>query len=219
MTYVNPNMYERSLEVSIRTGTMTASAAALLLALGTLPANAGRDPGYERPIRHTGPYATGFIGGALGGEVDFDDVFEVDLDSGFLFGGTLGFDGLFAGAGGDIRAEVEISHRSQDLEGVPGEAGLTALMGNAWYDFETGGQLVPYAGGGLGIGFYDDNFDEGSGFAWQFGGGFNYHMSRRTMLGVNYRYLMSYVEVDDVPGDPQIDYSGHQLSASFGYKF
>ncbi len=39
------------------------------------------------------------------------------------------------------------------------------------------------------------------------------------MFGVNYRYLMADIEIDDVPGDPQNDYSGHQLSASLGYKF
>ncbi|MFW6027861.1 MAG: outer membrane protein, partial [bacterium] len=195
-------------------GTITASTAALLMA-ATLPAEAARERGYDGLNRHTGPYATGFIGGALGGEVD--DVFEFDLESGWLFGGTLGFDNLFAGSGGDFRAEVEISHRSQDFESVIDEADLTTLLGNLWYDFDTGGAFVPYAGGGLGIGFYEDNLGEATGLAYQFGGGFNYHMSRRTMLGFNYRYLLADMEADDGPGE--VDYSGSQLSVSLGYKF
>jgi len=201
---------------------------ALLTAAGTLPATAGGDGrdggydgygGYDRPSRHEGPYISGILGGALGGEVDFDNTFEVDLQSGMLFGATLGYDNLFGGSGGDVRAEAEFSHRSQDFDGIGGDVDLSALMGNIWYDFDMNGPLVPYAGAGLGIGFIDDNVDEESGFAWQFGGGFNYHMSRHFMLGLNYRYLMADFEVNDVPGDPEVDYSGHQLSASLGYKF
>lgn len=205
--------------MSIRNRAITASAAALLLAAGTPPADAARDRGYNSLSRHSGPYATGFIGGSLGGEVDFDDVFEVDLDSGLLFGGTLGFDGLFGGSGGDVRVEAELSHRSQDFDGLPGDVDLTALMGNVWYDFDMRGDLVPYVGGGLGVGFYDDEVDEGSGFAYQFGGGFNYHISRHTMLGFNYRFLVTEAEIDDVPGNPNNDFFAHQISASLGYKF
>lgn len=212
-------MYERIFKVSMRYGTMAAVA---ILMAGTVPAAADRDVVYprdDRETRHEGPYVTGFVGGALGGEVDFDNTFEVDLESGLLFGGTLGFDNLFAGAGGDVRVEAEVSHRTQELDGLGDDVNLTAVMGNAWYDFDMGGPFVPYAGGGLGVGFVDDEVDEATGFAYQFGGGINYHMSPSTMLGFNYRYLRADFEVDDVLGNPEIDYSGHQLSASLGYKF
>lgn len=162
--------------------------------------------------RHVGAYGSGFIGGAFGGGVDFDGALELNLDSGFLVGATLGYDSLFASPTGDVRLEGEVSYRSQELQGLSGDIGVTAVLANGWYDFDMGGPVVPYAGIGLGIGFIGNDVGDDAGFAFQFGGGLTYHVNYRLFLGFNYRYLTTDM-------GSALDYWAHQGSVSAGFKF
>lgn len=203
--------------MSIRTGMIAALAAIVLTVASATSAEAARRGRYGS--WHRGPYLTGFVGGAFGGHTEFDDTFDVDQRAGFLVGATFGYDDLFPGPAGDFRFEAEVSHRSQDLKGPPGdEISVTTLMGNVWYDFYVRGPLVPYLGAGMGVGFLDEAGDE-TGFVFQLGGGLTYHMNPRWFLGVNYRYLVADFDVSGPFNDSEVDYSGNQLSFAVGYKF
>lgn len=207
--------------MSLKPFMLAAVPAAAILSASPL----GADDSYDDPLydgrrdltRHAGLYASGFLGGALGSELDLDG-FDLDLESGLLFGGSLGVDNIMASRGGDFRLEAEVSHRSHDPEIGGPEVDLTTLLGNLWYDFHTGGALVPYAGGGVGVGFLDE-VDTDTGFAFQLGGGANYHLSDKMFMGMNYRYLFSDFELEDAFGPYDVNYGGHQISVNLGFKF
>ena len=69
------------------------------------------------------------------------------------------------------------------------------LLGNLWFDLDTGSALTPYIGGGVGIGWasidYDGDSDpwSGSGFAYQVGVGIKYAVTDSMSLDLGYRYM------------------------------
>jgi opacity protein-like surface antigen len=77
---------------------------------------------------------------------------------GYLVGGALGMNVM-----PNLRAELEVSYASHPALGAgtpfatgagsayaDGSFGTLYLLGNLWYDFDTGTSITPYIGGGIG---------------------------------------------------------------------
>lgn len=64
---------------------------------------------------------------------------------------------------------------------------LTALA-NIWVDLPIGDTVVPYVGGGLGVGGYELDGEGKAAFAWQLGAGVAFKLSDTIALTADYRY-------------------------------
>lgn len=71
-----------------------------------------------------------------------------------------------------------------------------ALMTNAYYDFNTGTNFVPYVGGGIGwmhtwanSSYSNVHITSANNFAYQGIAGVDYKLNQNSTVGVNYRYL------------------------------
>ncbi|MBI1214014.1 MAG: outer membrane beta-barrel protein [Alphaproteobacteria bacterium] len=146
-------------------------------------------------------------------------------ENGFMVAVALGYDLSDVGAPG-LRVELEGGYRHNNVQGgarayayssshtagtfyhsasatataTGGHLAVWSVLANAWYEFDTGGSVRPYAGGGIGWAqskfTIDQNYgpslyreSQGDGFAWQLGGGFNVHLSDRASIGLGYRYF------------------------------
>jgi opacity protein-like surface antigen len=78
-----------------------------------------------------------------------------------------------------------------------GDVGTIFVFANALYDFDTGGPLKPYIGGGVGVGFVNVDYspsdvtiidDKSTEFAWQAMAGIAWEISPTTELFAGYRY-------------------------------
>jgi opacity protein-like surface antigen len=92
--------------------------------------------------------------------------FNLNADTGFLIGGTIGTD-LDKWAQG-LRVEMEVAYRRNDLNGrwrntadtlpnvyteqglISGNTSSFSILANVWYDIPVGIKAVPYVGGGVG---------------------------------------------------------------------
>ena len=154
---------------------------------------------------------------AINGGVNFTHDGEIassGVDTAFAFGyavgGSIGYDF------GDYRLEGEISYRANDVDdisGVPftGDITTTALMANAFYDFDSGSPFVPYVGAGLGVGFSTFELVGISGdvtaLAYQFILGGAYEMSDTLDLTLDYRLFTM--------GTPDYEFSGGDVSQGY----
>lgn len=116
-----------------------------------------------------GYYVKGAIGlsSLQGSEIDIDGT-ETDLsyDSDILAGGAVGYDY----ANSPFRSEIEFFWRTgaaQDLTpsvGSGGEYASTSLMLNGYYLIDTGSDITPYVGAGIGyVTEIDFDIDDASG--------------------------------------------------------
>jgi opacity protein-like surface antigen len=134
-------------------------------------------------------------GGGLSGEAEFD--------TGYVIGGAVGYrlaDGF--------RVEGSVSYRESDVDAVTsggvelngaGDANLTAIMANAYYDFDLGIPVKPYLGVGIGVGIIEVNSDDSANvlkvdddsaeFAWNIMLGAGYAVTEDVDLSFGYRYL------------------------------
>ncbi len=107
-------------------------------------------------------------------------------------------------------------------------------MVNALHDFETGGPITPYIGGGLGIAWVDlDDYgiaavpnvldDDDSAFAWQVIAGVGYEVTPRATISLDYRYFSTEADVTtsaatgSVSND--VDLDNHTLMIGLRYRF
>jgi opacity protein-like surface antigen len=136
---------------------------------------------------------------------------DSEFDTGYVVGGNVGYDF------GDYRLEGEISYRANDLDNIggfdfsPSSITTTALMANAFYDFDTGSPFVPYAGVGLGVGFSTLELlgieGDVTAFAYQFILGGAYGMTDALELTLDYRYFSM--------GSPDYEFAGGDLSQEY----
>lgn len=91
---------------------------------------------------------------------EFCDYAEVDNCS--VSGNTIGFDG----------------GRVRQLSGIA----------NLWLDIPVGGTIVPYVGGGLGIGGFETGGEGKARFTWQLGAGVAFKVSPTVAITGDYRY-------------------------------
>ncbi len=138
---------------------------------------------------------------------------ESSFDTGFVLMGAIGTE-LSSG----IRIEGELSYRQNEFNDITlsvpasvfgtaltvssaldGDLSTFALMANAAYDFNKGEKLRPYIMAGIGIARVDINDaialsslladDSDTVFAFQVGGGVNYHYTEEWAFGASYRYF------------------------------
>lgn len=183
----------------------------------------------------TDTIATGSIGG------------EVTTDAGFVLNGAVGY-----AMRNGLRIEGEISYRENDLDSfdidtvttggatfsgtavaVPltGDISSLGFMANAYYDFYTGSNWVPFVGGGLGVaivsvdvnsfGGVSSTFDESDTvFAYQLGAGLGYRVNRHSKIDVSYRLLgTSDPEFSDGVDTLETEYLNHSIMVGYTYTF
>jgi opacity protein-like surface antigen len=128
-------------------------------------------------MQDSGLYVSVFAGAAFGQAVTarsetkvgnfalYGTDYNIPVRTGYLIGAALGMH-----LAPDLRGEVELSYAAHELSdtasttyfvnGVPGTPQTTRvsgstkalyLLGNLWYDIDTGTQFTPYFGGGLGV--------------------------------------------------------------------
>ncbi len=148
------------------------------------------------------------------GEID-DTTVDTSFDTGYAFAGAIGFNF------GDYRLEGEVSYRANDIDNIggfdfsPSSIVTTAVMANAYYDFDSGSPLVPYAGVGLGVGFSTLELlgfeGDTTDFAYQviFGGA--YEMTDTLDLTLDYRLFSMGMPF----GLPKYDFSGSDIKQAY----
>lgn len=138
----------------------------------------------------------------------------VAFDEGYALGGALG-----RRVGRFFRTELEYCYRSQDpgnvifngnnFQNLSGNQNSHTGMYNLFFDMIIGhGNLVPYIGGGVGVGFIDSNIDFGPGeldgddtaLALQWMAGLSYRARPNMEIFVEYRFF----EMED----PKLNYFG-----------
>jgi opacity protein-like surface antigen len=128
----------------------------------------------------------------------------LDTKEGFVIGGAAGTCFMET-----FRADVEVAYSNNDAEyftgfpnNVSGDLDTLTVLGNLWYDFDTGTMFKPYIGGGAGIGIVwgDYNYDpplvppgqivkgHDLGFAFQLGAGVNIPVSQSVDFTIGYRF-------------------------------
>lgn len=122
-------------------------------------------------------YISAFAGATFTRDVDLSGLVggnpqtvELELDTGFVLGGALGYDYGDIGNGVGLRAEIELSYSDNDIDqiffsgngpaaeiNVGGDFSTTNLFVNALIDLPKFGNeiITPYVGGGIGIAFSD----------------------------------------------------------------
>ncbi len=168
-------------------------------------------------------YVQGFVGAHVGSEVE-DAGIELDANTGIAAGGALGY--AFAkplGLPGAFRTEGEVSVRLSEVDVSGVDFNVLGFFGNGWIDLPLSDAVVPYVGGGVGLGRIGVDGEDQSGLAWQVGGGVNFNAPDfydgplgDAFFGINYRYVN--VNTDDADGDNS-DFRGHQIMGSIGIPF
>jgi len=167
--------------------------------------------------------AQGWYGGAfLGVNFTHDGEFEglgvdTSFDTGYAVGAYIGRDM------GSYRLEGELSYRENDVDNIggvsfqPSSLSTTALMANILYDFSTTSAIVPYIGGGIGVGF--STFEllgvdgDATDFAAQLIVGGAYRLSGTLDLTVDYRLFTMFSPDYDFPGGSlSQDYTNSTIS-------
>lgn len=177
------------------------------------------------------PYVAAGGGLTLVEDADLDDPAgsgELSFDDGF---------GLFAAFGNryqNLRAEIEVGYRANDLDrvsldglgssSVEGDAETISLMANAFFDLLDGMAVQPFVGGGLGVASVDLEIDEpglqqsedDTVFAWQLMAGVGFPLSTNIVFDVQYRFFAT--------ADPEFDgteaeYMTHNVFGGLRYSF
>lgn len=180
--------------------------AAIGLTLGVASAQAAD---IEPAAEPAGWYVSLFGGVSFLEDVDSlyngEEDYSVEAKTGYIFGGAVGMM-----VWDPLRLEVEVSYAQWDADEVSsddagfqdeeadGDMDALFLLGNAWFDIDTGTSFKPYLGGGAGVAWADadTNFrgaDEGYGdgelgFAFQLGGGLKVDLTEHVALDIGYRF-------------------------------
>lgn len=174
-----------------------------------------------------GMYVGGILGYATPEDSDVTDstlpgiTISIEADSGFSFGGVLGYD-----MGNNVRIEGEIAYQSNDLDTasalgvsfpVTGDSSVLTFGVNGYYDFVNQSNFTPFITAGLGLAYVevDDMNVPGSGlpslsdddtvFAYQLGAGVGYEINPKVTVDLRYRYQGL--------SDPDIDTSTVEMAS------
>jgi opacity protein-like surface antigen len=231
---------------------LLAGAAAVALIAGTpaLAADLIVDVPVDEPVAvaDMGWYLSVF-GGAQWTSISADDssppggqFFDFDSDIGWQFGVALG-----ANFTDNLRGEVELSSGAVGLSEVTisggpapgpfdndtyaitdGSASVSYLLGNLWFDIDTGSGFTPYIGGGLGAGYVTAEGTavgtpidmSGWGWAYQVGAGVKIDVADNMALDLGYRYkAVVGAELEGGGDDAVADLGSHvvQVGLTFGF--
>lgn len=226
---------------------LLAGAAAVALIAGTpvLAADLIVDVPADQPVSvaDTGWYLSLFGGGVFANHVEADDgsaddgqIFDFGTDMGWLVGAAVG-----ARFTDNLRGEIEVSTGSVGLNDVTidgaatfdvdGSASTTYLLGNLWFDLDTGSGFTPYVGGGIGAGYitaegtstvpYSVDLS-GWGLAYQLGAGVKFDVADNIALDLGYRWK-SIVNAELTGGvnndDAIADFGSHVIQAGLTFGF
>lgn len=203
-----------------------AAAAVAALASGAGMANAQAMIG--------GPYVKGFGGFSfpLSDNTSFNEVgtninqdYSLDYKTGYTLGVAAGY-----AVSNSLALELEYAYRNADSDSsIGGHTSSNAIMGNAIYRFNpigATGQIVPYAGGGIGIANVDlatddlGDFKSTGNFAYQAMAGIGYAVTPNITLMGEARYFStksSEVKHQGLQGD--ISFSTVDLLFGASYSF
>ncbi|HYE00864.1 MAG TPA: OmpA family protein, partial [Alphaproteobacteria bacterium] len=133
-------------------------------------------------------------------DADIDGVIdsEAEFDHGYAVSGSLGFR-----YDSNLRSELELSYRDNDIDSVrgfansDGELNTLAIMANLYYDIGDWSGFVPYIGAGIGGARTDVEARAGANivddhdwnFAYQGIAGVGYAFNDNVMLTADYRYF------------------------------
>jgi opacity protein-like surface antigen len=161
------------------------------------------------PADTSGLYISVFGGYAFSNAVNAhstqgDTDVSVPYDGGYLIGGAIGTHLM-----PNLRGEVEASYVSRGVSaGAFGSGGGTGtatgtnstlyLLGNLWFDLDTGSAITPYIGGGIGAAVIMPNItlDPGPGFGYdtagyafagQLGAGIKFQLADNISADLGYR--------------------------------
>ena len=169
-------------------------------------------------------YATAAVGMAFPGNGDGNSTdvygkteYEYDFDNGFGFSGGVGYDlsplrveGVLSWLKADLKSvttksiETPDPDPDSDLEDLTntigtkvdekGDISALSVMGNVWWDIDTGSAVTPFVGGGIGMtqltirGEGESSVDDWV-FAWQIGAGMSYDLGNGTAAQLGYRFF------------------------------
>lgn len=209
----------------IRFWALSALAGGLLLGSAALAADLDVEISPPAPDAPSRAYATVFAGASLphAHVTAFDDefpvglTFDLEFDVGYILGGAVGTTVL-----PNLRGEIEFSVVQSTLsnffdEEVEATSTGYNLLGNLWYDVDTGTSFMPYIGGGVGYGHtitFNGVEDEvtTSGLLYQLGAGVRVAATENIGFDLGYRYR---VQPDaEVGGDIEVDLDGGSVTSS-----
>lgn len=177
-----------------------------------------------------------YLGLVAGAVYPLDDsagvIDELELDSGYAFGGVLGLDY------GQGRLELEGTYRKADVDRVEllgtrydggGEVSAFAIMANAIYSWQNPSPVRPFLLFGMGGSTIDlsdiragdikvvdaDDFQ----FAYQGGAGVEFCLGQSVRLGVEYRYFRVINEEFKDGAGNKFDYGFRTHNALAGIRF
>lgn len=162
------------------------------------------------PPEAAGSYVSVFGGYALsntvtGNYTTNDATFNAPGNGGYVIGGAIGTHLM-----PNLRGEVELSYVSHGSSGVidtttvsggtdsfpaSGSANTLYLLGNLWFDIDTGSSITPYLGGGAGVAVMMPNISypggtfetDAAAFAGQLGAGIKFQIADNMSLDLGYR--------------------------------
>ena len=165
------------------------------------------------------PYLSVWAGVVATNDIDFDPDVDVSFDAGYGFGAALGYDF------GPARLEIEASDRNSntdevtvdDIE-VDGDQDLKiqTLMINGFADFQTGGNLTPYLGAGIGCARVEVDNEDDTVLAGQVAAGVLIAVSPTLAIDLGYRFMMT----DDPKLDgAEVEVRQHTVSIGLQFRF
>jgi opacity protein-like surface antigen len=162
---------------------------------------------------------------------DYGLTFGADMDMGYTLGIAVGTE-VFENLRGEVELSV-IQSKPDSFLGVPTDdvtsTGIN-LLGNLWYDIETGSGFTPYVGGGLGVGYNEltsdvsDDKYSATGLVYQLGAGVKVAMTDSLALDLGYRYKVmpdAPISGDSMPPDTDLtlDATSHIVQAGLTFTF
>jgi len=165
-------------------------------------------------------------------ELGFSGTEKWEYDAGYTFG--LAFGEKME----QMRLEDEVSYGRNEVDSVDGisipicysiETRLLNFMFNGYYDFKSGGALIPYITAGVGFSrveadinlapIVDDKYDDKV-FAYQLGAGVSYAMSGILILDFRYRFLgIANPEFSYLGGTAEAEIFSHNLTLGIHMAF
>lgn len=160
---------------------------------------------------------------------------ELEFDTGFNLGAAVGYRSKYG-----FRVEGEYSYRAADIDsicvsglgcgalaaaGASGDVSAHSLMANFWWEPDlSGGRILPYAGGGVGVSFMSvdasatgtSGSSDATAFTYQLGAGVGYALTPDLVGFIDYRWLAAPdADFDGI----DVDLGSHNLSVGLRYHF
>jgi OOP family OmpA-OmpF porin len=145
-----------------------------------------------------GFYIRGDVGLTVDGQVDVSSFSDAEFDDNEMYSVGAGY-----GFNNGFRLEGEFASRDNEFDGtigpffIFGDANVTSVMANLYYDFNRDGRIQPYLGVGGGVGRHDIDGavflsaidSDSTDYAYQGLAGVNWQFTDNWSVDVGYRYF------------------------------